>query len=112
MFKLLRAFGLGPDICQWISTFHKDIKSSVTVNGQLSQWFAIQRGCRQGDQISSYLFVLCVEILSIMIRQNKNIKGIFIGETEYKISQYANDTEITLEGYKNSFEEKVKCRQM
>ena len=87
--------------------FHKDIKSSVTVNGQLSQWFAIQRGCRQGDPISSYLFVLCVEILSIMIRQNKNIKGIFIGETEYKISQYANDTEITLEGYKNSFEEKV-----
>ena len=24
-----------------------------------------------------------------MIRQNKHIKGIFTGETEYKISQYA-----------------------
>ena len=34
MFKFLRAFGFGPDICQWISTFYKDIKSSVTVNGQ------------------------------------------------------------------------------
>ena len=108
MFKVLRAFGFGPDICQWISTFYKDIKSSVTVNGQLSQWFAIQRGCRQGDPISPYLFILCVEILAIMIRQNKYIKGIFIGETEYKISQYADDTEITLEGDKNSFEETVK----
>ena len=108
MFKVLRAFGFGPDICQWISTFYKDIKSSVTVNGQLSQWFAIQRGCRQGDPISPYLFILCVEILAIMIRQNKHIKGIFIGETEYKISQYADDTEITLEGDKNSFEETVK----
>ena len=82
MFKVLRAFGSGPDICQWISTFYKDIKSSVTVNGQLSEWFAIQRGCRQGDPISPYLFILCVEILAIMIRQNKHIKGIFIGETE------------------------------
>ena len=43
-----------------------------------------------------------------MIRQNKHIKGIFKGETEYKISQYADDTEITLEGDTNSFEETVK----
>ena len=34
MFKVLRAFGFGPDIFQWISTFYKDIKLSVTVNGQ------------------------------------------------------------------------------
>ncbi|WP_419635460.1 reverse transcriptase domain-containing protein, partial [Thiolapillus sp.] len=108
MFKVLRAFGFGPDICQWISTFYKGIKSTVAVNGQLSQWFLIQRGCRQGDPISPYLFILCVEILATMIREDKNIKGISIGETEHKISQYADDTEIMLEGDRNSFERTIK----
>ena len=73
MFKVLHAFGFGPDISQWIVTFYRHIKSSVAVNGPLSEWFSIQRGCRQGDPISPYLFILCVEILAIMIRQNKNI---------------------------------------
>ena len=40
----------------------------------------------KGGPISPYLFILSVEILAIMIRQNKNIKGIFIGEIKYKIS--------------------------
>ncbi|WP_419609554.1 reverse transcriptase family protein [Thiolapillus sp.] len=107
MFKVLRAFGFGSDICRWISTFYKDIKSTVTVNGQLSPWFSVQRGCRQGDPISPYLFILCVEILANMIRQNENIKGIVIGETEHKISQYADDTEIMLEGDEKSFQETI-----
>ena len=72
------------------------------------QWFAIQSGCRQGDPISPYVFIVCVETLAIIIRQNKNIKGIFIGETEYQISQSADDPEITLEADNNSFEETIK----
>ena len=40
-----------------------------------------------------------------MIRQkNKIIKGISIGGTEHKISQYGDDTKIMLESDNNSFE--------
>ena len=92
----------GPILGQWTFTFYKDIKSAVAVIGQLSQWFSIYNGCRQGNPISSYFFILCVEILATMIRRNKNIKGILIGEAEYKSSQYADDTDIMLEGDKNS----------
>ena len=42
------------------------------------------------------------------IRHDKNIKGIFIEENEHEIAQYADNTEIMLEGDKNSRETTVK----
>ena len=102
MHKVLKAFGFKTDICNWISTFYKNIKSCVIVNGQVSNWFEIKRGCRQGDPISPYLFVLCVEILATMVRENPNIKGILMNNIEYKLTQYADDTEFLLAGDKKS----------
>jgi hypothetical protein len=46
-----------------------------------------------------------------MIRENQNIRGIIVHETENKIVQYADDTELTMEGDRNSFEEAVNTIQ-
>ena len=107
MFRVLRAFGCGPDFCKWISTFCNKIKSSVIVNGGLTSWFPVRRGCRQGDPISCYIFIMCVEIMAHMIRTNTEIKGIVIEGIENKLSQYADDTEIMLEGDEISFIETI-----
>ena len=112
MFKVLEAFGCGPDICQWIHTFYNGIKSSVLVNGTLGSWFHVRRGCRQGDPISPYLFIMCVEILGIMIRENSNIKGIRVNDKENKVCQYADDTELMMKGDRNSFEEAISTVQL
>ena len=98
MFTVLKAFSFKEHICRWIRTFYTSIKSTVIVNRQVSQWFPICRGCRQGDPISPYLCILCVEILGIMIQENNNVKGIFINIIEHKLSQYADDTEFLLAG--------------
>ena len=55
--------------------------------------------------MSPYLFILCAEIFAIKIRNNKNIKGIKIDNTEYKISQYADDTSAFLDGSEQSLNE-------
>ena len=104
MQNVLNTFGFGDSLCQWVKAFYVDIKSYVVVNGKVSEKFIIERGCRQGDPISPYLFILCAEILACRIREDNNIKGIKIEDSEHKISQFADDTCFTLEGDKRSFE--------
>ena len=95
--KVLDFFRFGYSIKRWIETFYRNIKSCVIVNGEVSQWFNIGRGCRQGDPLSPYIFILCAEILSLMLRKNRHVKGITIKNTEFLISQYADDTSVTLD---------------
>ena len=104
----MKFFKFGDSIKNWIQIFYSNIKSCVTVNGQISKWFRICRGCRQGDPLSPYLFILCAEILALMIRKNQNIKGIKIRDTEYLVSQYADDTSLTLEPSERSLENTLK----
>ena len=68
----------------------------------MSQFFLLKRGCRQGDPLSSYIFLLCAEGLGQMLGKNINIKRIVINKEEMKISQYADDTQIHLGGTEQS----------
>lgn len=66
--------------------------------------FLLCRGCRQCDPSFPYLFILCVEILDITIRENNNIKGLVVNNVEHTLLQYADDTEFLLAGDRESFE--------
>ena len=59
-------------------------------------------GTRQGCPLSPLLFNIVLEILARAIRQAKEIKGIWIGKEELKLSLFANDMILYLEGPENT----------
>ena len=83
--------------------FYHNTESYILNNGWSSAFFKLGRGVRQGCPLSPYLFILCAEILAETITKNENIKGITINEQEIKISQYADDTTLILDGSIVSF---------
>ena len=73
LMNVLKFFKFGPEFCKWISILMNDSKLCVIQYGFFSTFFNIGRGCRQGDPISPYLFLLCVEIIGILIRKKQKI---------------------------------------
>ena len=72
IFKVLEFFNFGEFFINCIKVLLRDAKLCVIQNGIFSEFFNIGRGCRQGDPISSYLFLICAEIMGIMIKQYIN----------------------------------------
>jgi hypothetical protein len=92
LYKTLQELNFGEYFVNSIKTLYNDIGSHVANCGFLSEMFKPSRGIRQGCPLSANIFVIIVEILANAIRQNANIQGIKIGDGEFKISQYADDT--------------------
>ena len=92
MLKTLKAFNFGEGFIRWVKLLYTDVSSCVMNNGYSSGFFKVSRGVRQGDPMSPYLFILSLEILSHKIRNDPNIEGIKIGDSEKKLFQYADDT--------------------
>ena len=61
-----------------------DIKASIVQCGFLSEHINVQCGCRQGDPVAPYIFLLCAEILSLHVKQNTDIKGKVIFDKWYE----------------------------
>ncbi|RVW72687.1 putative ribonuclease H protein [Vitis vinifera] len=73
--------GFGPKWRDWMWSCISTAKFSVLVNGVPAGFFSSSKGLHQGDPLSPYLFVMGMEVLSVLIR--RAVEGGFIsGEVE------------------------------
>ena len=86
--------GLGSDFIQWVRTLLNNQQSCVMNNGTTTGYFNLNRGTRQGDPLSAYMFAPAIEVLFIMIRENVDIKGLSLLGTDVKLTACADDTTI------------------
>lgn len=81
---------------RWIRGCLSSAAISISVNGSPTQEFSMQRGLRQGDPLSPFLFIIATEALHVMMME-ANQKGIFkgacIGQDSIEIThlQFADD---------------------
>ncbi|GJS99827.1 RNA-directed DNA polymerase, eukaryota, reverse transcriptase zinc-binding domain protein [Tanacetum coccineum] len=77
-------FGFHEKMIRWIMTYVTTTKFSISVNGERVGYFKRDRGLRQGDPISLYLFTLVMEVLNLLIRKNIEENGEFKYHYGYK----------------------------
>lgn len=91
LFNTLERFGFGRKLISWIKLLYTTPLAAVRTNNNISTYFELQRGTRQGCPLSPLLFAVAMEPLALALRQRADIKGIQRAGLEHKVSLYADD---------------------
>ena len=96
---ILNVWSMAVYTMSFIDTYElwNNSRSRITLNGHLSDPFPLQRGCRQGDPISPYIFILCSEFLALAFKNEPRFNGLRVLHKEHRLSQYADDTSVFMQ---------------
>ena len=73
-----------------IKAIYERPTANIILNGQKLRAFPVRSGTRQGCPLSPLLFNIVLEVLTTVIRQEREIKGIKIGKEEVNPSLFVD----------------------
>ena len=91
----MRYFGFSVYLQEWVTLLYKGFTAEVQSNGKFSAKFNVTRSVHQGGCCSSFLFLLCAELMAIDMRANKNIVGISFRDVDLLLGQFADDKDLS-----------------
>ncbi|XP_071709115.1 uncharacterized protein [Rutidosis leptorrhynchoides] len=97
LFDIMTNMGFGQKWIRWIETCFRSASILVLINGSPTKELSLQRGIRQGDPLSPYLFIIAGEGLNILSKiavREGLILGVEVGLNKVGVShlQFADDT--------------------
>ena len=93
----LKLFNLNPKYISWINSLLKNFQSSILINGYPTPRIRVGRGCRQGDPIAGYLFIICIELLLLKLQSCKHVLPWSTTTNHHKLlDAYADDINLFL----------------
>ena len=101
MIKTLQKMGVEGTCLNVVKTIYDKLIENITLNGEKLWAFLLRSGIRQGCPLSPLLFNLVLEVLTIAIREEKEIKRIQIRK-EAKLSLFADDMILYIESPKDT----------
>ena len=76
-------------------------ESCINKAGITTSYFSLEKGAHQGDPVSVYLFILCLEVLFLLAKATHKIRGLNIFQYTYLYTAYGDDSTFFLKN-KNS----------
>ena len=101
--KMMGKMGFSDEWIRIIMRCVGSVNFSIRLNGDTSEKFTPSRGLQQGDSLSPYLFLFCVEGFSALLKhaqQEQNFKGVKFRSTGPHVTHllFADDNVVFLEG--------------
>ena len=87
----LDRYGFGNRFVRWGKSLLENQESCIINGDNTTKYFKLEKGTRQGDPVSVYLFILVLEILFLCIKENKNTKGLNIFNHTFLYTAYPDD---------------------